>query len=108
MPENMALSDTELNGRKEQRKEKKNVLTNKMTKGLEDIDFEEEERLEREAIEAERSARQNRSQKVQAEHPEAAEEPLVVERVKKKKKKKKDVSAGGSKTKKKDKGGVEV
>ena len=99
MPENVAVSDTEVNGRKEVRKTGMNVLSNKQTKGLEDIDFEEEERLEREAIEADRLARENRLQNVMA--PEVAEEPLVVERVRKKKKKKDGTGEGTKKAKKK-------
>jgi AP-3 complex subunit delta len=103
MPENAALSDTEANGRKDTLKEKgKNVLRNKQVRGLEDIDFEEEERLEREASEAEKVARLSAVQQhVEAE--EVVEEPLVVERVKKKKGKKKDGKAEGSKAIKKKK-----
>lgn len=102
MPENAALSDTEMNGRKEQRRSGKNVLSNKQVKGLEDIDFEEEERLEREALEADRVARQNRGN-VPAVALEVVEEPLIVERVKKKKKKKEGTGEGPKKTKKKEK-----
>ena len=101
MPENAALSDTEVNGRKEVGKTVKNVLSNKQAKGLEDIDFEEEERLEREAIEADRLARENRLQNVKTH--EVVEEPLVVERVRKKKKKKEGTREGTKKSKKKDK-----
>jgi len=107
MPENAALSDTEANGRKHTvKKEGKNVLRNKEVRGLEDIDFEEEERLEREAIEAERVARLSGVENpVEAE--EVVEEPLVVERVKKKKGKKKVGTAEGSKAiKKKEKAAV--
>jgi len=99
MPENAALSDTEVNGRKEVRKTGKNVLSNKEPKGLEDVDFEEEERLEREAIEADRLARENRLQNVKT--PEVMEERLLVERVRKKKKKKEGTGEGTKKVKKK-------
>jgi AP-3 complex subunit delta-1 len=86
MPENAALSDTEVNSRKENRKGK-SVLSNKQMKGLEDIDFGEEERMEREAIEAEHIARQIRAANVSAKTRDVDEGPLVVERLKKKKKK---------------------
>ena len=107
MPENAALSDTEVNGRKEKDGRRggvggKNVLSGKQTRGLEDIDFEEEERLERETIEAERVARLSDAQKP-VEVEEVVEEPLVVERVKKKKVKKKDGSGEGSRAVKKKK-----
>jgi len=110
MPENAALSDTEANGNGKisQKKAGTNVLSNKQAKALEDIDFEEEERLEREAIEAEKVARQNRSAQKSlqaAVADEGPEEPLV-ERVKKKKKKKVG-TAEGSKKVKKDKGKAE-
>jgi AP-3 complex subunit delta-1 len=104
MPENAASSDTEVNGRKggKMQQKGKNVLRNKEVRGLEDIDFEEEERLEREAIEAERVARLSGAQKP-VEVAEVVEEPLVVERVKKKKVKKKDGTGEGSKAVKKKK-----
>jgi len=96
MPENATLSDTEVNGKKENRKGK-SVLSNNQAKGLEDIDFEEEERMERKAIEAERVGRHNRASNVPVEVPDAVEKPLVVERAKKKKKKKKVETGEGSK-----------
>jgi hypothetical protein len=106
MPENATLSDTEVNGRKENIKGK-SVLRNKIGKGLEDIDFEEADRLERDIVEAERVARLNR-----AAHPSVAvadvEEPLVVERIKKKKKKKVETGEGSKKVRKKKDHGVEV
>ena len=103
MPENAALSDAEVNEGKGMVQQKgKNVLRNKEVRGLEDIDFEEEERLEREAIEAERTARLTTMRKP-AEDDQVVEEPLVVERVKKKKIKKKDGSSGASKAVKKKK-----
>jgi hypothetical protein len=96
MPENAALSDTEINGQKENRKGK-SVLNDKQAKGLEDIDFEEEERMEREAIEAERVGRQNRAAIVPVGVLDVVEEPLVAERAQKKKKKKKVETGNGSK-----------
>jgi len=99
MPENAALSDTEVNGRKETLKQNKgkNVLRNKEVRGLEEIDFEEEERMEREAIETESVRRLHKP----VEEEQIVEEPLVVERVKKKKVKKKDGTAGSKPPKKK-------
>lgn len=103
MPENAALSDTEVNGRKETKQKKgKNVLKNEEVRGLEDIDFEEEERLEREAIEAESVARLQEP----VEEQVLEKEPLVVERVKKKKVKKKTGTVEGSKPTKKKKATV--
>jgi AP-3 complex subunit delta len=108
MPENATLSDSEMNGQSKNRKMGGSVLSNKQTKGLEDIDFEEEERMEREAVEAERLARLNRSTTV-AEEKDVPEEPLVVERITKKKKKKEGTAEGSKKVKrKKEKGVVEV
>ena len=98
MPEDAALSDTEVNRRKEVKKTGKNVLSNEQAKGLEAIDFEEEERLEREAIEADRIARENPSQNINT--MEIVEEPVVVERVRKKKKKERS-GEGTKKVKKK-------
>jgi AP-3 complex subunit delta len=109
MPDNATLSDNEVNGRKESKKGV-NVLRNKVGKGLEDIDFEEEERLEKEAIEAERLARLNRSKKVEVQKtvtPEI-EEPVLVERVKKKKKKVNDGESVKKVRKKKPKETVET
>jgi len=100
MPENATLSDAEMNGKKETHKGGTNILKNKQAKGLEDIDFEEEERLEKEAFEAERIARLN---KPVAVVEETTEEPLLVERVKKKKKKKEAADDGKKIRKKKDK-----
>lgn len=107
MPENATLSDSEVNGQSKSRKGGGSVLSNKQAKGLEDIDFEEEERLEKEAIEAERLARQNRASAPE-EVKEIPEEPLVVERVKKKKKKKTGAAEGSKKVKKKEKVVVEA
>ena len=100
MPENATLSDTEANGKKESRKAGHSILSSKQTKALEDIDFEEEERLEKEAIEAARMARLNKSSVPQEI---VSEEPLAVESLKKKKKKKKkeDGTDGSKKVKKK-------
>jgi len=100
MPENAILSDNEVNGKKENRKGGPNILSNNQATGLEDIDFEEEERMEREAIEADRAARLNKS--ILVSEP-IVEEPLVVERIKKKKKKKKEAAGETKKVKKKDK-----
>jgi len=99
MPENAALSDNEAdgNGKMPRKTSRKNVLSSNSGKALEDIDFEEEERLEREAIEAERRARQNRVTQVPVQTEVISEQPLV-ERVKKKKKK---GTAEGSKVKRK-------
>jgi len=103
MPDNATLSDNEVNRRKEERKSGKNVLSKGQVRGLEDIDFEEEERLEREAIETDRIARQNRSQQLRLDVAESVDEPLVVERVKKKKKKKNAVGDISTEKKKKAK-----
>lgn len=107
MPENAALSDTEINGGRESKDGRKagagkNVLRNKQSRGLEDIDFEEEEKLEREAIEADRLARQSRPAVVvtPVETGEAVNEEPLVERVKKKKKKS-TIGDGTKKPKKK-------
>ena len=99
MPENAALSDTEVNARKEGRKTGQNVLSNKQAKGLEDIDFEEEERLEKEALEADRLASENRSLNIQV--AELVEKPLVAERVRKKKKRKERTGEGSKRVRKK-------
>jgi len=80
-----------------------NVLRSKSGKALEDIDFEEEERLEREAIEAERIARLNRA--VRTEEV-VGHEVLVVEKVKKKKKKEGEGSKKVRKKKEKSTGVV--
>jgi AP-3 complex subunit delta len=100
MPENATLSDTEVEVKKpETRRLGSNILSNAAAKVLESIDFEEEERLEKEAIEADRAARQSRAT-IAAEVPEEA---LVVERVKKKKKKRKDGSTETGRKVKKEK-----
>jgi AP-3 complex subunit delta len=87
MPENATLSDTEMNGKKETRRGGNNLLSNRLAKGLEDIDFEEEERLEKGAM---GSGGANHLKISMDISQPAVEEPLVVERVKKKKKKKKE------------------
>jgi AP-3 complex subunit delta len=107
MPENATLSDSEMNGQSKNRKVGGSVLSNKQAKGLEDIDFEEEERVEREAVEAERLARQNRSAAV-VEEKDVPEEPLIVERIKKKKKKEGATDGSKKVKKKKEKGVVET
>jgi AP-3 complex subunit delta-1 len=83
MPENATPElDVLANGKKGGRGE--NVLRGNSGRALEDIDFEEEERAEREALEAELTGRT----RVVEEEVVVEEEPLVVEKVKKKKKRK--------------------
>jgi len=80
-------------------REGNNVLRSQSGKALENIDFEEEERLEREATDAERNARLNRTPPTE----EVVDELLVVEKVKKKKKKEGEGSKKVKKKKKKEK-----
>jgi AP-3 complex subunit delta len=102
MPENAVLVDIagDTGPPLENKRIAHNMLSGKQGKGLEDIDFEEEERLEKEAMEAERQARQTRS--MQAE--KASEEPPLVlaEPVKKKSRKKGESSKKTKKKKKSD------
>jgi hypothetical protein len=99
MPENAAaLSDAETNGQKQVRKGGTSVLSNKQAKGLEDIDFEEEERMEKEAIEAEKAVKRSGTGAITA--PTAGiEEPLVVERVRKKERRRHKIRKGSRKDK---------
>jgi len=105
MPENAAAgSDTEAAANEKKylkmaTREGNNVLRSQSGKALENIDFEEEERLEREATDAERNARLNRTPPTE----EVVDELLVVEKVKKKKKKEGEGSKKVKKKKKKEK-----
>jgi AP-3 complex subunit delta len=98
-PDALANGKRGLGGRGE------NVLRSSSGKALEDIDFEEEERAEREALEAEGAGRYPGRTRVEEEEM-VVEEPLVVEKVRKKKKRKEGEAS--KKVKKKKEKSVEA